>query len=65
MVVVGERDAAAGTVALRDRVEGKEQRDLSPEDVIARLRQEVDAKTVRSVSTASANLEGGPAKYGE
>jgi threonyl-tRNA synthetase len=65
MVVVGERDAAAGTVALRDRLaaEGKDERDLPLAQVVARLRAEADAKTVRSVSTATANLEGGPTKY--
>src|SRR5437763_10944324 len=62
MVVVGERDAAAGTVALRDRTEEKEHRDLPVGDVIERLRAEVAEKRIRSVSTAPANIEGGGAK---
>ena len=64
-VVVGERDAAAGTVALRDRTEEKEHRDLPVGDVIERLRAEVAEKRIRGVSTATANIEGGAAKYGE
>jgi threonyl-tRNA synthetase len=65
MLVVGERDAAAGTVALRDRTEEKEHRDRPLDEVIAKLRAEVDARTIRSVSTATANFEGGEAKYAE
>jgi threonyl-tRNA synthetase len=63
MLVAGERDAAAGTVALRDRIEGKDVGTFPVDEVIARLRAEVEAKTVRSVSTATANLEGGPTKF--
>ncbi len=63
MLVAGERDAAAGTVALRDRTAGKDVGTFPLAEVIARLRAEVDAKTVRSVSTATAGLEGGPTKY--
>src|SRR5262249_13787661 len=62
-VVVGERDAAAGTVALRDRTEEKEHRDLPVTDVIARLTAEVAEKRIRAVSTATANIEGGGAKF--
>jgi threonyl-tRNA synthetase len=63
MLVAGERDAAAGTVALRDRTEGKDVGTFPLAEVIAKLRAEVEAKTVRSVSTATANLEGGPTKF--
>jgi threonyl-tRNA synthetase len=48
MIVVGEKDLAAGTVALRDRVADKETRDLKLDDVIARLREEVATKAIRS-----------------
>jgi threonyl-tRNA synthetase len=65
MLVAGERDAAAGTVALRDRTEGKDVGTFPVDEVIARLRAEADAKTVRSVSTATAALEGGATKYAE
>jgi threonyl-tRNA synthetase len=49
MFVVGEKDRDAGTVAVRDRLEG----DLgsTPLDAaIAKLRAEIDAKTVRQVA---------------
>lgn len=48
MIVVGEKDAAAGTVSLRDRVGDKETRDLKLDDVIARLQDEIDNKTIRT-----------------
>jgi threonyl-tRNA synthetase len=65
LVTVGERDAAAGTVALRDRTEEKEHRDLPPAEVIARLQAEVAEKRIRSVSTASAGLVDSTAKFAE
>ena len=49
MFVVGEKDRDAGTVAVRDRLEG----DLGPlplDAAIAKLRAEIDAKTVRQVA---------------
>jgi threonyl-tRNA synthetase len=53
MFVVGERDAEAGTVAVRDRIDG----DLGAmpvEAAIAKLKHEVDEKTVRQVHRAAA-----------
>jgi threonyl-tRNA synthetase len=64
-LTVGERDAASGTVALRDRTEEKEHRDQPLDAVLERLRQEVAEKTIRGVSTATAGLADGTAKYGE
>ncbi len=61
MIVVGEKDAAAGTVALRDRVADKETRDLKLDAVIAQLQDEVVQKTIRTISTATADLTGGGA----
>jgi threonyl-tRNA synthetase len=49
MFVVGEKDRDAGSVSVRDRLEG----DLGAmplESAIAKLRQETDAKTVRQVA---------------
>jgi threonyl-tRNA synthetase len=63
LLTVGERDAAANTVALRDRLEEKEQRDKPLAEVIAALRSEVESKRVRGVSTATVSFEGGEAKY--
>jgi threonyl-tRNA synthetase len=52
MVVVGEKDAQNGTVTLRDRIDG----DLGAmplEAALSKLREEVEAKTVRQVADAS------------
>jgi threonyl-tRNA synthetase len=49
MFVVGEKDRDAGTVTVRDRLEG----DLGPMPLdagIAKLRNEIDAKTVRQIA---------------
>jgi threonyl-tRNA synthetase len=55
MLVVGEKDAQNGTVTLRDRIDG-DLGALSLDDALAKLRQEVDDKTVRQVADT-----GGPA----
>ena len=59
MFVVGEKDMAAGTVSLRDRIDG----DLGamPLDAaLARLREEIDKKTIRQqAKLVSAGLSGG------
>jgi threonyl-tRNA synthetase len=52
MIVVGEKDAAAGTVAVRDRIDG----DLGAmpmAEAIAKLQEEVAAKRVRQVADAA------------
>ncbi|MFO0845060.1 MAG: threonine--tRNA ligase [Gemmataceae bacterium] len=62
MLVVGKKEREAGSVAVRDRVEG----DLGAvplEELVSRLTAEVREKRIRQVSTASAGLEGGPAKF--
>jgi len=62
MLVVGEKEQAAGTVAVRDRVDG----DLGAmplTQVIGRLQEEVEKKTIRQVSTATAGLGESGAKY--
>ena len=49
MLVVGEKDAENGTVTVRDRIEG----DLGPmplNDAVAKLKGEIEAKTVRQVA---------------
>jgi threonyl-tRNA synthetase len=58
MFVVGEKDAAAGTVSIRDRLEG----DLGAvpiAEAIARLRGEVEAKTIRQKPKLPPGLAGG------
>jgi threonyl-tRNA synthetase len=52
MIVVGEKDMAAGTVALRDRVDGSETRDLTLNAVIQKLKTEVDSKAIRESAAA-------------
>jgi threonyl-tRNA synthetase len=62
MLVVGEKEQAAGTVAVRDRVDG----DLGAmplAQVVARLKEEAEKKTIRQVSTATAGLSDSGAKY--
>jgi threonyl-tRNA synthetase len=46
MLVVGEKEAASRTVAVRDRAQG-DQGAVSVPDLIARLREEVEKKTIR------------------
>src|SRR5205823_8187093 len=64
MLVVGEKEQAAGAVAVRDRVEG----DLGAmplADLLARLDREVQEKRIRQVSTGSAGLDDSRAKFSE
>ena len=64
MLVVGEKEQAAGTVAVRDRVDG----DLGAmpvEEAVARLTAEVKERRIRQVSTATAAMADGKAKFGE
>jgi len=53
MLVVGEKDAAAGTVTVRDRIEG-DLGALPVDEALAKLRSEVEAKTVRQVAVSAA-----------
>ena len=50
MFVVGERDRDARTVAVRDRLEGDLKEAFQIEAAIAKLRDEIAAKTVRQVA---------------
>jgi threonyl-tRNA synthetase len=64
MLVVGEKEQGAGTVAVRDRVDG----DLGPmafPDLVRRLEQEVKEKRIRQVSTATAGLAEGSAQFAD
>ncbi len=64
MLVVGDKEVAAGTVAVRDRVDGDLGSMTIPE-LLAKLEQEVRERTIRQVSTASAGLADSTAKYAE
>jgi threonyl-tRNA synthetase len=64
MLVVGEKEQSAGTVSVRDRADG----DLGAKPlaaVIAQLEEEVRQRRIRQVSSASAGLAEGKAKYAE
>jgi threonyl-tRNA synthetase len=64
MLIIGEREQAAGTVAVRDRVDG----DLGAVPVaefIRRIEDEVREKRIRQVSTASAGLADTGAKFAD
>ncbi|MGL4551573.1 MAG: threonine--tRNA ligase [Gemmataceae bacterium] len=64
MLVVGEKEAAAGTVAVRDRVEG-DKGAIPVAELIAKLAEEVREKRIRQVSTASVSFSDGGKKFGE
>ena len=49
MFVVGEKDRDAGSVSIRDRLEG-DLGQMPLDAAIAKLRAEIDAKTVRQVA---------------
>ena len=67
LLVVGEKDAAAGTVSVRDEsVPEQANRDLGAKplaEVVALLRDEVAAKRVRQVSTATAAVAASGEKF--
>jgi threonyl-tRNA synthetase len=49
MFVIGEKDRDAGSVTVRDRLEG-DLGAMSLADAIAKLQEEIGAKTVRQVN---------------
>jgi threonyl-tRNA synthetase len=55
--VVGPKDAAAGTVSLRDRIDGSQQT-LPVEEAIEKLAREVASREVRQVAQAGATVMG-------
>ncbi len=64
MLVVGDKEQTAGTVSVRDRVEG-DLGAMSVADLVTRLETEVREKRIRQVSTASAGLSDRTARYAE
>jgi threonyl-tRNA synthetase len=54
MFVVGEKDRDAGTVAIRDRLEGDLKEPFPIAAAIKKLQEEIDAKTVRQVAARQA-----------
>ncbi|HEU4563293.1 MAG TPA: threonine--tRNA ligase [Gemmatimonadaceae bacterium] len=53
MALVGRREAEAGTVALRVRGAEKQQVTLAPEEVIARLREEISTRSLTPLITTA------------
>jgi threonyl-tRNA synthetase len=64
MLVVGDKEQAAGTVAVRDRIDGDIGVKSLPE-LIAHLGKEVKERKIREVSTVSAGLADAGAKFGD
>ncbi len=64
MLVVGDKEQSAGTVAVRDRVDG-DQGALPLAQVIHRLSTEVAEMRIRQVSTGGASLADRGAKFGD
>jgi threonyl-tRNA synthetase len=64
MLVVGEKEQSAGTVAVRDRVEG-DLGTLSVPELLTLLEREIKEKRIRQVSTATAGLADSGAKFGQ
>ena len=58
VAVVGPRDEAAGTLSMRDRVDGS-QETLSLGDALDKLREEVEKRAVRGVQTGGTVALGG------
>ncbi len=64
MLVVGEKEREAGTVALRDRIDG----DLGSKpvaEVLDLMRSEVQSRRIRQTSSASAGLSDQTARFAE
>jgi threonyl-tRNA synthetase len=64
MLVVGEKEQNAGTIAVRDRVDG-DLGAMSPRELLARFEVEVREKRIRQISTGTAGLADTGAKYAE
>ena len=63
MLVVGEKEQTAGTVAVRDRVDG-DLGTMTVAEFTTRLEQESKDRRIRQVSTASAGMTDSGAKFG-
>lgn len=64
MLIVGEKEVASGTIAVRDRVDGE----LGPkpiDEVLALFEAEVSRKSIRSTSSASVDFTDKGAKFAE
>ncbi len=64
MLVVGEKEQSAGTVSVRDRVDG-DLGAMSVAELVKRLGDEVKERRIRQVSTASAGLSDRGAQFAD
>lgn len=64
MLVVGDKEQSAGTVSVRDRVDG-DLGAMSVAEAIKRLDEEVKERRIRQVNTASAGLTERGAQFGD
>jgi threonyl-tRNA synthetase len=64
MLVVGEKEQGAGTVAVRDRVDG-DLGAMGVAELVHRLTAEANERRIRQISTATAGFAEGKAKYEE
>jgi threonyl-tRNA synthetase len=64
MLVVGEKEQSAGTVSVRDRVDG-DLGAMSIAELVKRLGEEVKERRIRQVSTASAGLPDRGAQFAD
>jgi threonyl-tRNA synthetase len=64
MLVVGEKEQSAGTVSVRDRVDG-DLGAMSVAELVKRLADEVKERRIRQVSTASAGLSDRGAQFAD
>jgi threonyl-tRNA synthetase len=64
MLVVGEKEQSAGTVSVRDRVDG-DLGAMSIAELVKRLGEEVKERRIRQVSTASAGLSDRGAQFAD
>jgi threonyl-tRNA synthetase len=64
MLVVGEKEQSAGTVSVRDRVDG-DLGAMSIAELVKRLADEVKERRIRQVSTASAGLSDRGAQFAD
>ncbi|QVL29849.1 threonine--tRNA ligase [Telmatocola sphagniphila] len=69
LLIIGEKEQNSNTVSLRDEsIPDIKQRDigaLAVADLLSRFKSEIEEKRVRNVSTATAGLTDGAAKFGE
>src|SRR5882757_8997215 len=64
MLVIGDKEQSAQTVAVRDRVDG-DQGAMAVPELVRRLDAEVKEKRIRQVSSATMDLGDGAAKFAE